>query len=231
PAASAQLNPPEAPEVESFEWLGTFDGASATGYSINSYGAVAGRAFPPSWVGGWYAFTVINGQGQFYKAPSGYTNSGEAINESGVAVGYKSNLESGDWVHRATAWGGSTLMNGDKSQAFGINVEGIVTGYVQSSDTRTAFRWDPNGGDDDDLELLSGIPAWPQGSALNDVGQIAGVWYTPDSPAASIFVIGADNEINFLPPVGGDPEVAAINEAGHVVGIAHSSGLAPSYAF
>jgi len=217
--AFAQAPPPE---VEIFEWLGNFEGISAAGRAINRHGDVAGLAYQPTWARGWFAFTYIGGVGQHYPTPTGHTGSAEAINDAGVAVGYMPHLRMSEWYPRATVFGGPTLFEGERSQARGINSDGVITGFIRQAGSSAVFRWHPDGS----LEVLNdiGLPSWAEGLAINDAGQIAG-YYSDDTPMAEsrLFILEPDNSITYLPHITPEwPEPTAINEAGHVVGVTYS---------
>lgn len=219
------------PTVESFEWLGDFGGASAFGRAINRHGDVAGREIAPAWAGGWSAFTHIEGIGQRYAAPTGYTGSAEAINDAGVVVGYMPYVRMTVWYHRAIVFGSLTLFEGERSQAHGINGDGVVTGYIRQAGSSVVFRLHP----DERLEVLNdiGLPGRAEGRAINDAGQIAG-YYSDVTPLANsrLFIIEPDNSVTYLPDIAPEwPEPTAINEAGHVVGTVTSNELRPDLGF
>ena len=217
------------PEVESFEWLGRFGGANAFGFDINSRGDVAGRTYAPAWAGGWSGFTYIDGLARHYVAPSGYTGSAESINEEGVVVGYMPHVRSSIWYGRATVFDRRTLFEGERSQALGINDDGIITGYIYlpGATGNSVYRWFPDG----TLEILHNIlPGNVEGRDINNRGQIVVEYGNPAGTYAAI--IEPDNSVTRLSIPGFEMVLPkAINDHGHVVGETWENDPSPTPGF
>jgi hypothetical protein len=203
-----------APEVKSFEWLGTFGGLSAAGDAINDFGDVAGSAVV---FDGSFRYQVaaayVNNHASFIAGIS-FLSDARDINDKQEVVGYANIFNAG---YRWTEGSGLqlvTLQGTFRTNLSSINNHGVAAGGrfdSVSAPAGIAIR-NPGG----DIASTEGANS----SSINDLGHVAGV-LSPggdgDQPS-ELFVDRNGAFTNFGTHNGLYTHVGGMNEDDKVVG-------------
>jgi probable HAF family extracellular repeat protein len=156
--------------------LGTLGGAFSNAYGINDSGQVAGDSYLANGrftAVRWGANGTPQNLGDFPGSAGGGT-SANAINNSGVAVGYSAFSTS--TLERPVRWrpglAGDALvpLTADDSRAYAINAAGVAVG----GSGQFPVVWNANGTNPRALTLLSGA-TYGVATAVNDAGVAAGM--------------------------------------------------------
>ncbi|MBN1514847.1 MAG: DUF3466 family protein [Phycisphaerae bacterium] len=196
--------------------LGTIDGGSSQAYALNNAGQVAGRSKPEVGIaqGFFWSQGTMTGFGDAI-------NWARGINDSGQVVGNTYLWESGAFVD---------LGIGD-GIASAINNSGLVVGWsaTLNPEGMSGFVW--NNGTVTTLLTPGDKPSW--GYALNELGHVAGNYYTMDVPHRSHAAVWIDGEITDLGTLEGGVSSFAfgINDSGQVVGNSMKGGSSGRGAF
>jgi probable HAF family extracellular repeat protein len=155
--------------------LGTLGGAFSNAYGINDAGQVAGDSYLANG-----SFTAVrwgaNGTPQNlgdYPGSPGYGTSANAINNSGVVVGYSAFGTTA--VDRPVRWRPGVAadllvpLNANDSRALGINAAGVAVGISNT----LPVMWSANGTNPRALPLLAGA-SFGVTTGINDAGEAVG---------------------------------------------------------
>ena len=219
-------------------------GSFSLAYSISNNGLVSGQSRGSMPVNGaddvtgstsavrFHTNGYVQDLGSLGGTPGGHgvTAYGRAINNNGKVAGYSTiSTPDGSRVYNAFvndyALGHmkniGTLGNGRDSRAYGINNNGMVVGWSDTTadgSKQSAFVYDSNTGEMKALEgpMLGGNRSFA--FDINDNGQIAGTATTGDgSGHAFIYENGIAKDLGSLDDTG-ISEARAINEKGYVTG-------------
>jgi probable HAF family extracellular repeat protein len=211
--------------------LGTLGGENSNALGINNSGEVVGWAQTTN--GSHHAFLYTDGVMIDLGTLGGENSFGRGINNSGEVVGY-SRTVSGELHAFLYSDSDGEMIDlgtpGETSLAYDINDFGDVTGwYVTASGSAHAFLY--SGGVRVDLGTLDGDPLpghlrHSYGSAINDLGEVAGYSGTATIPGAEHAFLYSDALMIDLGTLGGRTSRAwGINNSGEVVGWAHTTNL------
>jgi probable HAF family extracellular repeat protein len=220
--------------------LGTFAGGDKSfGLGINSSGQVVGQATGSSnGLINTHAFITGPNGSNFANLTDWNDSQGNAINDSGQAVGSVSNIlfpsGSGAFVtgtngSLATELGG---MKGSSNGATDINASGEVVGYanITSSVYRHAFITSPNHVFVSDLGSLGGYDSAATG--INNSGKVVGYSWLSPFGAIHAFITDVNSNMTDLGTLGGQSSYAFdINSTGEVVGQSHTAAGNAFHAF
>jgi len=223
--------------------LGTLGGETSEATAINNAGEVTGRAETNlKWEGRRVnqAFRYHNGlltdlgvtepegfDGGPYSSPTG----GQAINEAGDVAGWGGDiggdvhalLFKADGSHEGLACGGAGC---EESMAYGINNADEVVGGGQNF----TLAWINN---NQNVTLLGELPHGPcfgglrpgQAFAINNLGQVVGEHWWPESGCLSHAFLYSGGTVHDLGTLGGrDSRATALNEGGTIVGTSEVTG-------
>lgn len=223
------------------EDIGHLGGRGSNALHINASGQVAGASTLPS-DGGVRAITWSAGTMTNLGPPGLNQNSGSiahSVNDSGVAVGFVSRVESGLNTASALVWTGADIIylpipaGGNFNYATDINNAGVVTGYSQVAVNPTSrfeawiFDGDYRTGSPTFLGTLGGASS--QATAINAAGQVVG--YSETASGATRGFVWSGGVMTPIGTLGGSYSVATdINDAGTVVGSGDTaSGVVHSF--
>jgi probable HAF family extracellular repeat protein len=196
--------------------LGSIDGGSSDGYSINSLGHIVGRAINGD--GGLQGFSYINGQftALSVDVARGINDSDEYVGSVGyywTYGGYIHAVEHGFLNSGGVQTDLGDLGGGVKTitEAFAINNAGRVTGYSTLADgTIHAFLW--GAGEMSDLGTFP--PYFTKGVAVNGSSQVVGnieTW-VGGQVGAFLYTSGVLSDLStLLGPAGADWSQLTVN--------------------
>ena len=198
--------------------LGGLGGSSATGYAINSSGAVAGWGQSTS--GGQQAFVSTSAGLSALPLGSGTESYAYGINNGGTVVGNTYV----DGESHGTIWTSSGATDlGANTYATAINNSGEVAG--SNGEAFVAMN-----GNVEDLALPSGMN-WSAAYGINDAGTVVGDGRLANGTFRGL-IWNADGSVTTLGTLGGtSSQATAVNEGGEVVGFASlASGYQHAFA-
>lgn len=182
---------------------------SGIGRDINNAGEIIGYG-----TGGGIYWSVMDNTWRYFNGTDG-SPAPLAINDIGQIVGY---VKHPGTIYDSVIW--NTLdspqilddFGGEASWAYDINEDGVVVGELKmSSSNNLAYMWTPDGG----TQTLSGISHVSTAQSINDLGQIAGSFFTPGE--SHDFFIWQNGVIQYLSD-NYDCSISRINNNGVVVG-------------
>ncbi len=219
--------------------IGVLPGATSTfGYAINSSGQVTGESYQPAVLNGphtlddAFLYTPGTGMQDLGTLPgAANTSAGKAINASGQVTGI-STYGDGTRFHAFLYTPGlgmtdlGSLPGADSSDGYGINTSGQVTGDSYNSTFRPTNEQVVLYTKGSGMTAAVSTSQQGAGNAINDKGQIAGIFYVPTTLGGQAFVYTPGSGTVDLGTFSG---ANAINATGQVAG--YSGGAGSSHAF
>jgi len=207
--------------------IGTFGGTTSFGYGLSSNGYVTGTASNSSgatqmflWENGTLIDITPSGS-SLYFSPTG-------VNSSGVVAGYYENGNPQAFVDNNGSFSYPSL-GGSYSVADGINDQGQVTGYSQtSSGAYDAYIY--QNGTTTDLTSIYGQEVNTPRAIANSGEHIAGAGYFGTDPYYTAFLFNGSSVINLGTLGGSYADVGGVSSNGLVTGWSNdSSGSTDAY--